>query len=128
MRGIMTIVVAGLFFTASAVASTNVTDLLLDKPYQYNPPSFEVCAGDSNACEEVQRHDEYILIHAKGGATCPAGYYFVLDSKAQEILPVNTVTCDPTLKATLAYNQKTKKRLLVIEQEGRIQGSVTLDQ
>ncbi|AWN09155.1 hypothetical protein MLDJOKPK_00257 [Salmonella phage SPAsTU] len=127
MRGIMAFVVAGIFFTASAVASTNVTDLLLSSTYNYNPPSFEVCSNGSNTCEEIQRHDEYILIHANGGETCPAGYYFVLDSKAQEILPVNTVTCDPTLKASLAYNQKTKKRLLVIEQEGKIQGSVSLD-
>ncbi|HHS7556462.1 TPA: hypothetical protein ACTPQ1_004756 [Salmonella enterica] len=127
MRGIMAFVAAGIFFTASAVASTNVTDLLLNTTYKYDPPSFEVCSNDSSKCEEVQRHDEYILVHADGGETCPAGYYFVLDSKAQEILPVDTVTCDPTLKASLAYNQKTKKRLLVIEQAGKVQGSVALD-
>ncbi|HCJ8476866.1 TPA: hypothetical protein NV700_004916, partial [Escherichia coli] len=51
-----------------------------------------------------------------------------LNSKAQEIVPVETITCDPTLRASLAYNTKTKQRLLVIEQQGVVRGSVALDQ
>ncbi|ECS6386516.1 hypothetical protein BZZ77_24460 [Salmonella enterica subsp. enterica serovar Saintpaul] len=127
MRGFMGII-AAVFLTASASATTSVEDLLPATPYQYNPPSFEVCTGDDGRCEEVSRHDEYILVHAKGEETCPAGYYFLLNSKAQEIVPVETITCDPTLRASLAYNTKTKQRLLVIEQQGEVRGSIALDQ
>lgn len=109
-------------------ASTSVSDLLIsDAQYNYSPPSFEVCTTQANACSELGQHDHFILVKADGGATCPAGYYFVLDSAAKEIIPVDTVTCDPTLKVTLAKNTKTKKHLVVVEQQGKTVGSVPLD-
>lgn len=127
MRGIMGIIFAALF-TASASASTSISDLLLATAYVYNPPSFDICSNDATACTEMERHDEFILVHAKGGETCPAGYYFVLNSKAHEILPVETATCDPTLRAAFGYDKATRERMLVIEQHGKISGSISLDQ
>ncbi|AFQ96652.1 hypothetical protein G173_gp107 [Erwinia phage phiEaH2] len=130
MRGVvgclMFVVVLVSSFAVSA--STSVGDLLLtDSQYQYNPPPFEVCTTKADVCSELGQHDHFILVKADGGATCPAGYYFVLDSAAKEIIPVDTVTCDPTLKVTLAKNTKTKKHLVVVEQQGKTVGSVPLD-
>ncbi|ANZ48217.1 hypothetical protein ASESINO_204 [Erwinia phage vB_EamM_Asesino] len=131
MRGVVgciLFVIAFAVSTVSATASTSVSDLLLaDTPYSYNPPSFEVCTTQADVCSELGQHDHFILVKADGGASCPAGYYFVLDSAAKEIIPVDTVTCDPTLKVTLAKNTKTKKHLVVVEQQGKTVGSVPLE-
>lgn len=117
-----------LLLVSSAYASTSVADLQIDtQPYRYNPPSFDVCTSQTDVCSEQGQHEKYRLIKADGGSTCPAGYYFVLDDEAREIIPVDTVTCDPTLKVELGQNIKTKKHLIVVEQQGKTVGSVLLE-
>lgn len=129
MRGVVGCVMFVVaMFSFNATASTSVSDLLISEtPYTYNPPSFEVCTTQADTCSELGQHDHFILVKVDGGATCPAGYYFVLDSAAKEIIPVDTATCDPTLKVTLAKNTKTKKHLVVVEQQGKTVGSVPLE-
>lgn len=119
------------FFSLSVTASTQVNDLLLtannNVDYQYNPPGFEVCENGETTCQEVGADGRYILVKADGGAMCPAGYYFLLDSVAKEVLPVTTKTCDPTVVLTLAKSKSRDRHLIVIEERGEMTGAIELD-
>lgn len=119
------------FFSIGVMASTHIDDLLLtpatNTDYHYNPPGFEVCEGDAGECQEVGADGRYILVKADGGTTCPAGYYFVLDSVAKEVLPVTTKTCDPTVVLTLAKSKSRDRHLIVIEERGEMLGAIELD-
>ena len=111
------------FFSIGVMASTHIDDLLLtpatNTDYHYNPPGFEVCEGDAGECQEVGADGRYILVKADGGTTCPAGYYFVLDSVAKEVLPVTT--------KTLAKSKSRDRHLIVIEERGEMLGAIELD-
>lgn len=119
------------FFSLSVAASTQVNDLLLtsnnNTDYQYNPPGFEVCEVGETICQEVGADGRYILVKADGGTMCPAGYYFLLDSVAREVLPITTKTCDPTVVLTLAKSKSRDRYLIVIEERGKMAGAIELD-
>lgn len=123
--------VLAFFFSLSVAASTQVNDLLLtpnnNTDYQYNPPGFEVCEIGETICQEVGADGRYILVKADGGTMCPAGYYFLPDSVAKEVLPITTKTCDPTVVLTLAKSKSRDRYLIVIEERGKMAGAIELD-
>ncbi|ANZ49276.1 hypothetical protein HUXLEY_194 [Erwinia phage vB_EamM_Huxley] len=110
-------------FVPTASASTDIGAILQEIQYQYNPPDFGVCENGTVACKEVGKKDEFILVHADGGTQCPAGYYFILNSKEGIIEPVIAPTCDPSLKIGFAHSSRAIELALF----GKVSGTVPLD-
>lgn len=65
-------------------------------------PSFAECAH-SMECEELGETEGYILVRGVK-ASCPSGYYYVLNRKEQYVEPI-LVPCEPGLKVTLVDNK-----------------------
>lgn len=114
-----------LAFSGAVWANTSVDDLTLKSVVdtRYNPPTFDVCTGQTTDCHEVATKDEFILVQKPGGHECPAGYYFILNSKEGLVEDVNTATCDPSLKLGFAENE----RALEISLFNKKIGSLPLD-
>lgn len=120
---LLLLVVVG-FGLGRAHAQTGVDDLLLrNAKYVYNPPEFTVCTTETTDCKPVGEKDEFLLVHKPGTSSCPAGYYFMLNTKERVAEPVNTATCDPSL--TLSFAQSSRSLDLALF--GRPIGSIPLD-
>lgn len=113
---------ATLLFSGLAMAHTSVDDLTLKSVVdgRYNPPTFDVCTSATSDCREVATKDEFILVQKPGDAACPAGYYFLLNSKEGVVDDVNTATCDPSLKLGFAKDARELVITLFNQHIGRL--------
>lgn len=115
-----------LAFSGAVCAKTTVDDLTLKSvvDQRYNPPTFAVCTTADTNCYEVATKDEFTLIHRPGDASCPAGYYFLLNRKEGVIDNINTATCEPSLKLSFS----SKARAIELQLFGNPIGQQPLDQ
>lgn len=117
------VVVVSLIGAKSSLASDDIGKVLSELTYHYNPPEFSVCANGTVECKEVGKKDEFTLIHADGGKSCPAGYYFIANSKRSYIEPVIAPTCDPSLLIGFAKTG----RAIELSMFDKVVGKVPLD-
>lgn len=62
--------------------------------YRWEPHDFEKCSVEPNGCKEVAVWGRYVVVK-EPSTTCPAGYFFLLDTVDRVVSFMETVSCDP---------------------------------
>ena len=93
MKLIVAILAALITFSAISME----TQAPLPGGHIYNPPGYGACAVNESLCTEVAKYDGYVVLR-ETSATCPAGYYYLVNNNEMVIDELDTVECDPSVE------------------------------